>query len=194
MASRLFLSCWLLLLGAVSLPAIEISEIKNEGDYVQAESGTVFPAKIGDFQRTDLKMYGKNPLDVSASYRIPGTEFLATAYSFSIATYLKENPSYSEAELHKAFFEEAMRAVRIKTPDAKILTSAPLTMQAQGQERKGWAAVYAFPDEKTTTSQLLVFDSATWQVKFRFTYEEAVPGVEEKIKTIVQGIGWPKGQ
>lgn len=192
MGSKLLLSCWLLLLGALSLSAIEITEIEQKGDYVQEQSGTLFPAKIGEFERTSLKMYGNNPLDVSASYRMPGTPFFATAYSFSISGHLTKHPNYTPAQLHKAFFQDAMRAVKIKTPDAKILTSSPLKMNVHGKEYEGWAAVYAFPDGKTTTSQLLVFDLDSWQVKFRFTYEEAVSEVEEKIETIVQGIGWPK--
>lgn len=192
MGSNVSFTCWLLLLGALNLPAAGIAELEQPGDFVQEKSGSIFPATIGDFQRVDLKIYGDDPLDVSASYRMPGTSFLATAYSFSITKFLKKNPSYSESQMHEALFKDAMRAVKIRTPDAKILTSSPLTMDVQGKERKGWAAIYAYPDEKTTTSQLLVFDAGSWEVKFRFTYEEAVPEVEKKINTIVQGIGWPK--
>ncbi|MEM1059743.1 MAG: hypothetical protein AAGK14_10885 [Verrucomicrobiota bacterium] len=176
-----------------------IDKITAEGKtFVQEASGTQFPTEIGNFVRSDLFSYGDDPNDVSAGYDPKAKEwFHLTVYSFLAKKYLPASDEpYTAEEIAVYSFEDAVKAIKQYTPDAREISNGPYTIEVGGKEIKGWRAEFEIPGGRggikgPAGSQLYIFQQGAWQIKCRATYALDVPKVDEGIREVLQGIGWP---
>jgi len=167
--------------------------------YVQKNSGTRFPVRIGGFVRTGVSEYDKDPDDISAGYAPKDSEhpFKITIYSYTGDRFQNEHgPQLDAVELGKRGFDGAIYAVKHYSPDATIVDQGPFSIKAGGREYKGWRAEFGSKTgiagyDGRVGSQLYVFPVGKWQIKCRATYSMAAPEVDEGIKQVLQGITWP---
>ena len=186
--------CSLLVAGPA--PAFAQQEIQVAGPYFHRPAGTVYPERIGDFQRSNLVRYDADGRDVSASYN------LATEQGrLLITVYIYPAPQTASAEARASACAQEVEAANNSIAN-KLGNPAPdergAAFAAAGVDRSlGHRSVYRFSipfDGRVqairSEAHLYCYVGGQWLVKYRVSAPVAVE-TKAAVETFIRTGPWP---
>lgn len=176
-------------------PAAAQRQIAAEGAYVHGPARAVFPARVGDFRRSDIYQYDSEGKDVSASYNLatPEGRLLITLYIYPAA------PAAAAARtgLCDREFESINGAISRQHGNVQPAERGPALPAAGVDPSLGHRSVYRFRSpfddhvqEIRSEAHLYCYVGGDWLVKYRVSAPVSVE-TRGRVETFIRDGPWP---
>lgn len=151
-------------IGSAAQAALTPISVDTGKDWRHGLTGTVFPARIGDFSRQDIADYGDQKLDILATYDQPETKTTATLYLY--------RAGMPDASIWHDRIVKVMAMGRLGAADVPKLQTTVFTPAGQGAN-SGIRSVIPLAGKAFTASGLAVFPHDDWLIVVRMSSRTA---------------------
>jgi len=182
------------------LPSPE--QINNDGPYIHAASGMIFPTSVKEYQRYKINRYDADNLDMSAGYQLTRPSLIvATVYIYPTPPVVSiGSPAHVVATAKRMSaqgeFNRGKNEIFKSHPSARMLSETETLLSKNGLAHTGWRATFesdggTFGLPYKVTSHLYVFSYVAdkWTVKYRFTHPKDFDAAGD-IETFLQTLEW----
>lgn len=184
-------------------PLARPEAVAIQGAYTHPASGMIFPAMIGDFERSAVFLRDTRGLHVSARYDLlsmavsvaadvdvyPAPHLVTAGLPSEMVAAARENLSQQE-------FESRRRGIMSSHPDAVLVQERELSLPQSNNPFTGRMAVFEYEDVFSRQRQplrsqlhLFCFAGGQWVITYQFLYPRNADASSE-IETFLTNLPW----
>jgi len=166
---------------------VRSTDIAVQGTYIHHESGMQFPGTVQSFQRINARSYSDSGQDdVGIGYKsvLRYVPITVTVYVYPVPSiYRDESASSQVADPERFLMDNSLsditRVILSLHKDTVMLKKQTFTLQQNGRMINGRKALFQYKQpvagaEQDVLSELYLFRSGPWFVKYRATYPRTV--------------------
>lgn len=156
----------------------------------QSASAFEFPPALAEFERAAVNQYDKDGRDVGVGYNHVGYGVALTVYVYPVA----QEPPNNELAGH---FQVCKGEIVRSHSGTRKLSENTIRVQQGGVERQALWAAFEFEQvfagkNQMVGSELWLFRSGNWFLKYRATYPAGQKQVAERaVEKFVDQLAWP---